>query len=214
MAFAIQSGTTVLFTGDSITDTGRREGNFPFGNGYVRMSIDLITARCPQHKLKFINTGISGHTVRDLQNRWTDDVIRHQPDWVSIMIGVNDVHRWIHKVDGQSVSPEEYAEIYPRILDRVKKETKAQLVLIEPFYMSVEHAPGSYRANVLTQLAKYQKTCEKLAKQYKARYVRCHDMFQSLLKIHPADRFCPEPVHPNASGHLTIAHEWLKAMGW
>jgi len=214
MAFAIKPKSTVLFTGDSITDAGRRAENFPYGHGYMRMCMDLITARYPGHALKFINTGISGHTVRDLHNRWTDDVIRYQPDWVSIMIGINDVSRWMNKVEGQSVSPEEYADLYPKILDRVKKETKAQLVLIEPFYMSIDHESGSYRSNVITQLAKYQKTAAKLAKQYNARYVRFHEMFQKLLKIHPADRFCPEPVHPNATGHLTMAHEWLKVMEW
>jgi len=214
MAFAIKPGSTVLFTGDSITDAGRRDAHFPLGNGYAHMIVDLITARYPDHKLKFINTGISGNTVRDLYNRWTDDVIRHQPDWVSIMIGINDVHRWINKVEGQSVSPEEYADLYPKILDRLKKETKAQLVLIEPFYMSIDAEPGSYRSNVQDKLKAYRATAEKMSKQYKARYIRFHDMYQRLLRQHASDRFCNEPVHPNLSGHLTMAHEWLKAVGW
>jgi len=214
MAFAIKPGSTVLFTGDSITDAGRRDNHFPLGQGYVRMITDLINARYTQHKLTYINTGISGNTVRDLHGRWTDDVIRHQPDWLSIMIGINDVHRWVHNVAGQSVTPEEYADLYPKILDRVKKETKAQLVLIEPFYMSIDHDSDSYRSNIIEKLKAYQKTAEKLARQHKARYVRFHHMFQKLLKIHAADKFCPEPVHPNLSGHLTMAHEWLKVMGW
>ncbi len=214
MPFAIKPGSKVLFTGDSITDAGRRDAHFPLGSGYVHMAVDLITARYPDHKLTFLNTGISGNTVRDLSSRWTDDVIRHQPDWLSIMIGINDVHRTINNVVGQSVTAEEYAEIYPKILGRVKKETKAQLVLIEPFYMSIESTPGTHRANVLKQLAPFQKTAAKLAKQYKARYVPFHAMFQRLLKLHPADRFCPEPMHPNLSGHLTMAHEWLRVMGW
>jgi len=214
MAFAIKPGSTVLFTGDSITDAGRRDNHFPLGQGYVRMITDLINARYTQHKLTYINTGISGNTVRDLHGRWTDDVIRHQPDWLSIMIGINDVHRWVHNVAGQSVSPEEYADLYPKILDRVKKETKAQLVILEPFYMTIDHESGSYRSNMLEKLKLYQTTAEKLAKQHKARYVKFHAMFQKLLAIYPADRFCPEPVHPNLSGHLTMAQEWLKAVGW
>lgn len=214
MPFALKPHSTVLFTGDSITDAGRRDHSYPLGSGYVRMIHDLINARYPSHNLKILNTGISGNTVRDLATRWSDDVIRHQPDWLSIMIGINDVHRWIANVPGQSVSPEEYAEIYPAILDRVKKETKARLVLIEPFYMSIDQHPRSHRANVHEQLAKYRKTAEKLAKQHKAPYVRFHDMFQRHLKHRPADFFCNEPVHPNPTGHLHMAHEWLKVMGW
>jgi acyl-CoA thioesterase-1 len=214
MAFAIKPKSKVLFTGDSITDAGRRDNHYPLGNGYVRMIHDLILARYPNHDLSVSNTGISGHTVRDLQNRWTDDVIRHQPDWLSIMIGINDVHRWFNKVAGQSVSAEEYADIYPRILDRVKRETKARLVIIEPFYMSIDSDPSSPRSTIQRELAAYRKTAERMAKQFKAPYVRFHAMFQQQLRKHPADRFCPEPVHPNATGHLLMAHEWLKTMGW
>ncbi len=213
MPFAIKPRSTVLFTGDSITDAGRRDQSAPLGSGYVRMIGDLMAARYPTHALKIINTGISGHNVRDLSNRWTDDVIRHQPDWVSIMIGINDVHQWLGN-PAAGVSPEKYADIYPRILERVKKETKANLVLIEPFYISIDRQPGSHRANIQHHLAAYRKTAAKLATKYKARYVRFHDMFQRHLKTRPADVFCPEPVHPNSTGHLYMAHEWLKTLEW
>ena len=214
MAFAIKPNSTVLFTGDSITDAGRRDAHFPLGQGYVRMTNDLILAKYPNHNLKVLNTGISGNTVRDLQNRWTDDVIRHQPDWLSIMIGINDVHRWFNKIAGQSVSAEEYADMYPKILERVTKETKAKLVLIEPFYITTDTDPSSVRTGMQQALIPYRKTAERMAKLFKAPYVRLHAMFQQHLKKHPADRFCPEPVHPNPSGHLLMAHEWLKVMGW
>ncbi len=83
MPFAIQPGQTVLFTGDSITDCGRRGDDRPLGAGYVRMAVDLINARYPDNGCRFINTGIGGNIVRDLFDRWTDDCIRHQPDWLS-----------------------------------------------------------------------------------------------------------------------------------
>lgn len=217
MAFAIKPGKKVLFTGDSITDCGRRGGNAPLGNGYVSMVVDLIAARHPAHGNTFINTGISGHTVRDLANRWTDDVIRHEPDYLSIMIGINDIHRWLHKVQGQSVSPEEFAELYPVILDRVKKELRLpgeRIVLVDPFYISTDAAAGSFRAVVLEHLPSYLKTVHAMVRKHKTRHVRLHEVFQKQLKHHSPDRFCPEPVHPNPSGHLVMAHAWLQAMGW
>ncbi len=214
MPFLIKPGETVLFTGDSITDAGRRDAHYPLGHGYVRMIHDLIQARYPRHGLKILNTGISGNTVRDLFNRWSDDVIRHQPDWLSIMIGINDVHRWINNVAGQSVSPEEFDELYPKILERTVKETKARLVLIDPFYISDDRHPGTHRANVLQQLDSYRKTVARLVKRYQARYVKLHDMFQAQLQYWPADRMAPEPVHPSPTGHLLMAHEWLKVMQW
>ena len=214
MAFAIKPGQTILFTGDSITDAGRRGEQAPMGNGYAKFAANLITARYPNHRIQFLNTGISGNTVRDLMNRWTDDVIRHQPDWLSIMIGINDIHRWYHKIAGATVTPEEYAEIYPKILERVRKETKAQIILIDPFYISTDTSNGSARADILRDLPKYIRTVHAMAKRFKTRHVRMHDAFQKLLKTHSPDAFCPEPVHPNISGHLVMAHEWLKAVDW
>jgi acyl-CoA thioesterase I len=214
MPFAIKPGQTVLFTGDSITDCGRRAHAAPLGEGYVRSVNDLIAAKYPAHGLKVINTGISGNTVRDLFNRWTDDVIRHQPDWLSIKIGINDVHRWLHQVQGASVSAEEFADLYEKILARVKKETKAQVVLVDPFYISTDTSSGSFRTLVLQTLPSYQKTVAAMAKKYKTRHVKLHDMFQTQLQHTAPDRWCPEPVHPNPSGHLLMAHEWLKSVGW
>lgn len=213
MTFAIKPGQKVLFIGDSITDCGRRNDFAPIGNGYVRQVRDLITARYPSLELTILNTGIGGNTVRDLRDRWTDDCIRHQPDWLSVKIGINDLHRWLRKGEG-FVTPEEFADLYDEILSRAKKETDAKLILIDPFYISTDRAVDSHRARVLQHLPLYLKTVERMARKYKARHVRTHKLFGAQLKRQLPDRFCPEPVHPNLSGHLVIAHGWLEAMGW
>lgn len=212
MAFALKPRQTVLFTGDSITDMGRRNNFVPLGNGYAQMAVDLIAARYPAHGCTFINTGISGHCAHHLFNRWSDDVIRHQPDWVSLMIGINDVHKWLNKATDVKASPDEYACFCDSILHRVRKETKAQIILIDPFYISTDRAEGSFRRLVLENLPAYIKVIRNLARKYKTRHVPMHDIFQQQLKYAAPDRFCPEPVHPNFSGHLLMAHHWLKAM--
>lgn len=214
MPFAIKPGQTLLFTGDSITDCGRRAANAPMGNGYASMINDLIVARYPAHRLNVINTGISGNTVRDLFNRWTDDVIRYQPDWLSIKIGINDIHRVLRNVPDAAVTPEQFEDLYDKILARVKKETKANIILVDPFYISNDNATDSFRWLVLKGLPDYIKTVEKMAKKYKTRRVKTHEIFKQQLKYYPADKFCPEPVHPNPTGHMVIAQAWLKEMGW
>jgi acyl-CoA thioesterase I len=213
MPFALEPNQTLLFTGDSITDCGRRAAEAPLGSGYVRQVADLIVARYPEHQLRIINTGISGNTLREITNRLTDDVIRHDPHWLSLMIGINDIHRWLRK-SPDPVSPEEYAQMYDAVLHRITKETRARLVLIDPFYISLETSRDSFRAVVLEHLPSYLQTVQAMARKYKARHVRMHEVFQQLLKCYPPDRFCPEPVHPNPSGHLVMAHAWLKTMGY
>jgi len=214
MAFAIRPGQKVLFIGDSITDCRRRSEFIPLGNGYVRQVRDLIVARYPKHDVTVVNTGIGGNTVRDLRDRWTDDCIRHRPDWLSVKVGINDLHRWLRQGDAP-VTPAEFAELYDEILARARRETSAKLILIDPFYCSTDRDSGSFRSRVLQHLPKYLRTVQRMAAKYRARHVRTHRLFQELLKRHRADHFCPdEPVHPNASGHLVIAHAWLTALGF
>jgi lysophospholipase L1-like esterase len=214
MPFALKPKQTVLFIGDSITDCGRRAQEAPLGAGYVRQIRDLIAVKYPALDLNIINKGISGNTVRDLFNRWTDDCIRHQPDWLSIKIGINDIHRWLRKVEDQSVNPEEFAELYDQILKRARKETKAKIILVEPFYMSLDAKSDSFRSQVLEHLPSYLKTVNAMAKKYKTKIAHTHKAYQTLLKHVDPDQICGEPVHPNTSGHTVIAYEWLKTMGW
>jgi len=215
MPFLLQPGQTLLFTGDSITDCGRRGDQRPLGAGYARMACDLIEAKYPAHELTFVNTGIGGNTVRMLFDRWTDDVIRLQPDWLSIMIGINDLHCWLAPTP-EAVSPEEFEQLYTAILDRVRAETRARLVLLTPFYMSTAAPDESegHRGRVMKHLPTYIAIIEKMAASYDALLVDTQSMFQRLLVRHRADDFGGEPVHPNPTGHLHIAHEWLEAVDW
>ena len=47
----------------------------------------------PEVQLDVYNRGMSGHKVSDLKARWEKDAIDLKPDWLSILVGVNDVSR-------------------------------------------------------------------------------------------------------------------------
>jgi lysophospholipase L1-like esterase len=209
--FAIQDGQRVVFIGDSITDCGRRGEAAPFGNGYVQAAIDLITARYPERRISYVNTGIGGNTVADLHGRWDADALAHRPDWLSIKIGINDLHRSLDNTP-QAIPPDRYETLYREILSRARQETAARLVLIDPFYISM--ATTGREAEVLRRLRDYLDVVHRLAEEFGATSVRTHEVFQEQLRYRPASDFCPEPVHPNLSGHVVIAHALLKALNW
>jgi lysophospholipase L1-like esterase len=205
MSLKVQSGETILFIGDSITDCGRMNTERPLGNGYVKQFRDLLVAREPAKDVTIINKGISGHTVVDLRNRWTDDVLREKPDWLSIKIGINDLHRTLANTP-QAVPATMFAQVYDDILARTKKALpKCRILLIDPFYISTDRAPGSFRAQVLDVLPKYLATVHRMNRKYRTRLVQTHAVYQKLLKFQAPDLFCGEPVHPNLTGHLVIA---------
>ncbi len=210
--FLLKDGQTVVFAGDSITDCGRRAAEAPYGSGYVRHAIELITARYPTLKLNYFNEGIGGNTVVDLQNRWEDDVLRHKPDWITVKIGINDLHRGLAN-SPQPVTVEIFEAAYRDILTR-SKSAGAKLLLIDPFYISQDNCDNSVRRTVLKLLPAYIAIVDKLAVEFDAPQVKTHDLFQEQLKYRPADYFCPEPVHPYPSGHHVIALGLLDKLNW
>jgi lysophospholipase L1-like esterase len=212
MALKVKSGQTLLFIGDSITDCGRRAPDAPLGNGYVRLFADLRAIREPSKRITVINKGIGGDRVTGLRDRWTDDVLRHAPDWLSILIGINDLHSYLRDRAG-GVSPKVYAEAYDTLLTRTRAALpKCHVLLMEPFYMSIERSPSSGRHAARELLPDYLRVVHGLSRKYRTRLLRTHEMFQKLLRHHPADVFCPEPVHPNMTGHLAIAEAVYQAL--
>jgi len=211
--FAWQDGQTIVMVGDSITDCGRRAAQAPYGAGYVQQTIDLVTARYPERRLTFFNRGIGGNTVEDLRVRWHDDVLSLQPDWATILVGINDLHRTLSEAP-TAVPPDRYAELYREVLELTKKNGTTGLVLLDPFYISTDTETGGHRSRVLSLLPEYIAVVESLAKEFDAVHIPTHALFQKQLQYRPAETFCPEPVHPNPHGHLVITHALLTALGW
>jgi hypothetical protein len=95
----LQKGEKLVMIGDSITDVGRAKpigegrADDALGRGYVMMVDALLGAVYPERMIRVINMGVSGNTTRDLKARWQSDVLDLKPDWLSIMIGANDVWR-------------------------------------------------------------------------------------------------------------------------
>ncbi len=207
----IQNDQTILFIGDSITDCGRRNVGTPLGTGYVLLFSELALAYYPERDINYINTGIGGNRITNLKERWEEDALTHEPDWLSIKIGINDLHSHL-RGDQNGVGPELYAEIYDELLQETTKRLNCPIVLIEPFYMSQDTSGQTFQSEVLEILPRYLETVHKMSEKYGTKLVRTHDMFQRQLDYRDPGVFCQEPVHPNPKGHLLIAVEVLKVL--
>lgn len=211
MLLKIKSGETVLFVGDSITDCGRRATAKPLGEGYVKLFSDLVTIREPAKNVTIINKGIGGNRVTDLANRWTDDVLRHKPHWLSILIGINDAYSvWRNAPD--AVDPLLFRKTYDEILSRTRKALpRCKILLMEPFFISTDETKGTFRSEMLALLQDYIGVVHEMSHKFRTELVCMHETFQRLLRHHEPDVFCPEPVHPNSTGHLVIAEAVYEA---
>ena len=206
----LSSGETIVFAGDSITDCGRFQFP-PLGNGYVYIFNNLLLAKYPELKVNVVNAGVSGNTVVDLKNRWEDDVLSLNPNWVSILIGINDVYRHLGGQPG--LDPESFYRNYREILEMTRKSLpNAKLILLAPFYISRVTVEDSFRRKVLDLLPTYIEKVEKLSREYNAIYVDLHAMFQKLLNHREPTVYAPEAVHPTFAGHTAIALAVMEAL--
>jgi acyl-CoA thioesterase-1 len=202
MQFA--DGQTLLFIGNSITDCGRRGAEAPLGNGYVKLFSMLMTARHPELKLHYLNRGIGGNRVTDLKNRWAEDVLDLNADFLSVKIGINDLHSHLRGVPG-AVDPALFASVYDELLARTREQFSGPIMLIDPFYISTDQGADSFAGQVLAALPTYIETVHALSEKYETLLVRTQDVFQRHLQFNTPALYCPEPVHPNMQGHLVIA---------
>jgi lysophospholipase L1-like esterase len=213
MSLQVQNGQKILFIGDSITDAGRRATERPYGNGFVKFFRDMLIAREPSKQIEIINKGIGGNTVWQLQDRWTDDMLFFKPDYVIILIGINDLHQPFAAGADKDENLKKYTKAYDEILTRTAKELPdCKILLLEPFFMSRDNSTKSFRTEVLEILPDYIAVTHQMSKKYNTDLIKTQELFQNILKYYETDTICPEPVHPNATGHLIIAEAVYNAL--
>ncbi|WP_391573330.1 SGNH/GDSL hydrolase family protein [Cohnella sp.] len=204
----IKQGDTVLFQGDSITDAGRdRSNGADLGRGYALMAAGWFNALFPELGAKFLNRGISGNRVKDLQARWQQDCVDLQPDWVSIYIGINDCWRRYDREDPTSV--ETFAAGYRDLLERTSQMTKAKIVMLEPFVLPVPEDRKQWREDLDPKI----NVVRELAREFGAHLVPLDGLFAQASTKAPSADWAPDGVHPSPAGHALIARAWLQAMG-
>ncbi len=198
----------ILFVGDSITDCGRRAAAAPYGDGYMNLVRSLLTARYPQLGLHFVNRGVSGDTTRDLQSRWERDVLAEQPDWVSVMIGINDVWRSYGGNSHQGVPLPEYEQSLRDLLTSVRRQGTG-LIVMTPYMIEPD-----LRVPMRQQMDRYSSAAERIAHEQDALLVHSQQAFDDALRHTLPDDWAPDQIHPNNAGHAVLALAWLRAVGF
>lgn len=210
----LQPGSKLVMIGDSITDAGRArpvgEGlsEAALGRGYVANVAGLLGAVYPQHNIRVVNMGAGGNTVRDLKARWQTDVLDLAPDWLSIMIGTNDVWRQFDSPLQRHghVYPEEYAATLENLVTHTLPHVKG-LVLMTPFYIE-PNREDAMRA----QMDRYGAIVRDIAARHDTLFVDTQAAFDTVLQtVYPAT-LAWDRVHPNHVGHTLIARAFLQSV--
>jgi len=204
----------ILFQGDSITDNGRSRDkeNVPndqsqIGRGYALFTAATILANHPDKNLQIYNRGISGNKVFQLAERWEKDCLGLKPDYLSILIGVNDF--WHTKTGGYEGTIEVYESDYRKLIEETKKALpNIKIIICEPFII---HGGRALDETWEPAFAPYREAAKKLAKEFDLTFVPFQSVFNEALKKAPAAYWGEDGVHPSMAGAQLMAQAWIKA---
>jgi len=205
---------TILFQGDSITDSGRNKEDTGFntarnlGSGYPMLAGAALLNKFEALNLKLFNKGISGNKVFQLAERWDKDCLEIKPDVLSILIGVNDI--W-HKLNGTyNGTVEIYRKDFIALLERTKIALpNVKLIICEPFAV-----PGVKAVDDrwYPEFYEYQKAAREIAKKSGATFIPFQSVYDEAVKRAPGSYWTGDGVHPTLAGAQLMAKAWMKAL--
>ncbi len=194
--------------GDSITDSGRRDADPPYGTGYMTLVRSFVTALHPQLGLTWVNKGIGGDTVRHLADRWQQDVLDEQPDVLTVMIGINDVWRRFGDRPLEAVPADEYQSTLVTLLRAVRDSGDADLYVASPYMIE-----GNTGDPMRAAMDIYGGLAREVATEVEATFIDIQAAFDRVLAHSEACDWADDRIHPNQPGHAVIALEYLRAFG-
>ncbi|NLP12263.1 MAG: GDSL-like Lipase/Acylhydrolase [bacterium ADurb.Bin478] len=202
-------GQTVLFLGDSITDCGRnREEVASLGTGYPAKVAHIHHALYADNQVRFINKGLSGARISDLISMNTTDILEIAPDFISILVGINDVWR---RYDANTPRPvREFAAHYASLLELIKSSLPQTTILImEPFLLPTMPDKACWREDLDPKI--------QIVREMAARYADYYIPLDGMMAANCVAKYRPEElsadgVHPTDTGHALIASAFLKTL--
>lgn len=204
-----KKGQVVLFQGDSVTDCGRdREDITSLSNGYAGKVASIYNTLFPDNEVVFINKGVSGNRVPDLIVRYMEDFLDLEPDFISILIGINDVWRRYDANDPTTL--DSFFDHYEYLLKMIRHNMPdTKIMLIEPFVLPSLPDRAAWREDLDPKI----QVVRELARQYADYYIPMDGIYASLCaNTYTPTELTEDGVHPSQLGHAVLAEAYLKTL--
>ena len=137
----------IVFLGDSITDAGRMTSDNPLGDGYVSEFAAYITGTDPNWRV--LNKGVDGNITERIAGVLQRDCISYHPDYVSILVGINDVGLIVQADVSEQEKLymlEDSIRAYHEMLFDLSRETTAAVIFFYSFTVNAANSAPAARA--------------------------------------------------------------------
>ena len=195
---------TLLFLGDSITDCNHYFDPENLGYGYVRMILEQINT--PDINYQVLNKGNDGFTVPSVRRLWKRSCLNLKPDFITILIGINDLAVIKNTGITPSVGLAEFREQYQALIDDIRMMTDCPILLMEPFIFPwpAEYAAWEDELHTLSNII------QGLAVKNNLSFLPLWDELRSAAKSEGYSEITTDGIHLTPNGHKLIASKWLE----
>jgi lysophospholipase L1-like esterase len=214
LPFNPQDDETVVFLGDSITHQAL----------YTQYIEDFFYTRYPNRHIRFHNAGVSGDKGADALVRFDEDVAGHHPDYVTILLGMNDGQY----EDFNTETFGEYETSINALIARIES-IGAKPILLSPTMF--DHGQVQRRKNDETWrfrtrtfsprynalMAYYGGWLLENAARHNLPFVNLwgplNEYTIAQRRVDPAFTLIGDAIHPQAAGQMVMAFELLSQLG-
>lgn len=209
----LKKDSIFVVAGDSVTDCDRdflapTWKSESLGNGYAYFLQAALTGFCPELNVQVVNRGVGGDTSAQLLERWQEDVLELQPDFISILIGVNDAWRHFdgHARESELIDVAAYKENCRRMISS-GLACGAGICIMSPFMLELNTADP-----LGSMVRQYAAAAREVSAEFHLPFVDLQAAFDQALSRRYTCNFSPDRIHPNEAAHMIILRELWRTL--
>ncbi len=214
-----EQGARIVFVGDSITNDGT----------YVSEIFKYYAAKYPADKVEMYMVGARGDTAAEELTYLEDRLLSYNPDYVSIMYGMNDIQRegYTSGYEAASDKQKSYIDAYEENMEKLIQALQAKGVKVilctpTPYDETCTSGSSSNYPGCFEALQVCAEKARELATKYDCILADFNTpMSEAALYVQNPDNggddsytiIASDRIHPGVLGHDMMARIWLKAVG-
>lgn len=196
--------STLLFLGDSITDCNHNFEPENLGFGYVRLISEKINT--PDKTYQVLNKGNDGFTVPKVHRLWNHSCKTLQLDYISILIGINDLAVIKNTGKTSSVGLAEFRQQYQALIEEIRLTSRCPILLMQPFIFP---QPAEYRLWE-PELQMISKIIQDIAEKNSLSFLPLWEILSTAAKKQGISTLTTDGIHLTCCGHSLLADRWLQ----
>jgi lysophospholipase L1-like esterase len=197
-AMAGSRSVVYVALGDSVTAGWLEHGVLDSDAAYPSLFRRRLAGLFPHAMISIVNAGLGGESADGALARLERDCLRHEPQLVTVCLGLNDARRG---PDGLAPFKQNLAEI----VRRLRSDSEADVLLLTP------NTRGDSLQDDGT-LTEYIRAIRAVVREQEVGLADVHAVYQGWIRAGaaPADLLSNRVSHPTREGHIIFANALME----